>query len=123
MPAVEDRDSPVIASAAQKKTDKYYMVEKLLNLQAAVKAIPRGARFLPLVASHQGVLGSDFRTHVEYLVSRYRHSARKTIDLDGRRLWQRVADFRRSFNDSIALQIAVGHAKMMSSSHWAGPVS
>ena len=69
------------------------------------------------------MLGCNFRDHIEYLVSRYRHCARKTIDLDGRRLWQRVADFRRSFNDSIALQIAAGHAKMMSASHWGGPVS
>ena len=32
LPAVEDRDSPIIVSAAQKKVDKYYLLEKLLNL-------------------------------------------------------------------------------------------
>ena len=113
------RDMKAVEKADKTKFNKYFLFEQLLQLQHAAGAIPRGAVFIPLVATHQGILGHKFRDVIEDATGRFKRFSCRKVILDGLQTWQRVAEFRRSFKDSIMKQIAIGGARMLRAS-WFG---
>ena len=81
--AASTENTPAVARASIKKHVKYGLIERLINLQALVGAIPQHATFVPCVLSHRGEMGSEFIDVVEILCTNYKQLRRSRPFFDG----------------------------------------
>ena len=106
---VDNNDNtPAVVNAAIRKHVKYGLIERLINLQALVGAVPQHAKFVPCVISHRGELGSEFVDLLEVLATNYKQLRRLHPSADGLTPTQAATKFRCDLRHALFSALACG---------------
>jgi hypothetical protein len=101
--------SPQVGSVVKKKNAKYGLVERLLNLQAALSpGGGRKAKFVAAVMSHRGELCGGLIDLIETFAGRFKAIQRVSENIDGLTPAQATACFRSDFKNALFVALAKG---------------
>jgi len=119
----QEVNTPIVTSAANQKHRMYDTIADLINLQVNINSSALPTKMVPLVVSHRGEFGRETIDFINHLTAKFRHNSRKLFDIDGKTLTQRVSHFQLAFKNSLIAKVATGHARMLRTAHFSGPIA
>jgi hypothetical protein len=107
IPTPTNVQTPQVAKVVKAKGEKYGLLEKLMNIEAAVNGTAKTV-FVAGVVTHRGEMAGGLIDMFEGVTLKYRSFQRQTDNLDGYTPARAAALFRSSFKSSIFVALTKG---------------